>query len=805
MAPRNLTFATTLTPDPPLQQTARYTLDSADRQSIDNQIRATQTFLAADVINANSGTYALFVGDAGAVGDIVCSAGGLGGKPTVQLASSEALALSGVMFGILAEACVEGNKAHVIHSGIVGPEITGLAAGDEGWVRVNGNRCEKVSVLSDEDICVGWVDPGGFLRIGSQPIASVTGAAPTNAKYTIAAATVPAELTQAVAAQGLSSTYLFASESVAPLELRRTDSATAADVDVGYAEALSSGTTAAGFGPAWRFYAKKGAGGSETTGTLSLVWTSVTNSAEASKLVVKTRAGGAAPATALEVSTTAAKITALAGSGTRFVTVDSSGALGAQDAVGADASAKYLEDTTSAVNTDGIPTRQMSSMLTFGLVGDAGTSSGPLALRRLNTGGAAGTAGTAIELPFYLQDSTPSQRQVGRIRYEWTDPTVLNPQAKIVLSNLGTDGEHDWLTISSAGAMRWHGGAYAHNGYRPVFDASGNITATVIQFSEVKTALAAADSSIGVNSQKITGLAAGGSSGEAVEYSQLGTAVNSAVSGTSGKVAKFTGTHVVGDSTISDDGTNVSITGSFTAGTGGFIGVSLNRATSGTFTLLSNITTLAGTALAVTGIASIASTGSDIAITPDASYQLVVRRDGIGTNLSAGLSARNATAATSGQQQYGGALLSEGSGWSTSAGGSAKTVRGGHITKVASSSTPIVTIQTVYDQGGGSLGSGDYWTTQDPGLGGQARVVGTLIVDTSGSGVRSSANGNGGLKFPGTDTMVTSGGSNAVGLATNSTWRLQIVSTGATTLSPDDAVENQTHWAANATGKTPTL
>lgn len=569
MAPRTLTFSTSLTPDPALRQDARYTFDSADRQSIDTQIRATQTFLSVDVLNSRLGTYVSFVGADGAVGDVVCSGGGLNGKPTVQLATASNLLLSGTMFGILAEACVEGNKAHVVHGGILGPEVTGLAAGDEGWVRVTNNRCEKVAVLADEDVCVGWVDSGGFLRVGSQPIASVTGAAPTTAKYLIGAASVPAELTQAIAAEGLTSTFLFASATVAPIEARRTSGTTAADVDVGYLEALSTGTTAAEFGPAWRFYAKKGSGGSETLGTISLAWTNVTPSSEASKFVVKTRSAGGAAATAIEISETEVKATALAGVGTRFVTVTAAGVFGSSAAVGADANAKYLEDTTTAVNTNGVPIRALTGTLgfaktsaqlaTFTVTAAAGSVYEAIGVGHVVSASGAGTTGDGVSIAARLVDATPSARQVGRIRWEWVSPVALTPRADCVISVLSTDGEHDWLRVTDQGALRLP--AYSTAARRPIFAGTdGTITATAIQFGEVQTALAAASSSIGVNSQKIAGLAAGAAPGEAAEYSQIGTAVNAAVSGTTNTLAKFTGTNVVGDSSITDASGTVNTT-----------------------------------------------------------------------------------------------------------------------------------------------------------------------------------------------------------------------------------------------------
>lgn len=74
-----------------------------------------------------------------------------------------------------------------------------------------------------------------------------------------------------------------------------------------------------------------------------------------------------------------------------------------------------------------------------------------------------------------------------------------------------------------------------------------------------------ADSSAG--SHKITSLTDGSSAQDAAAYHQIGDAVNAAVSGTSNTVAKFTGTHVIGNSLITDDGTTINLGGGKLANT----------------------------------------------------------------------------------------------------------------------------------------------------------------------------------------------------------------------------------------------
>lgn len=63
---------------------------------------------------------------------------------------------------------------------------------------------------------------------------------------------------------------------------------------------------------------------------------------------------------------------------------------------------------------------------------------------------------------------------------------------------------------------------------------------------------------------KITSLANGTVSTDAAAFGQIATAVSAAVSGTANTIAKFTGTNVVGNSSVTDDGTTVAVTGLFT-------------------------------------------------------------------------------------------------------------------------------------------------------------------------------------------------------------------------------------------------
>ena len=73
-----------------------------------------------------------------------------------------------------------------------------------------------------------------------------------------------------------------------------------------------------------------------------------------------------------------------------------------------------------------------------------------------------------------------------------------------------------------------------------------------------------ADSS--ANSHKITNLTNGSGAQDAAAFGQIATAVNAAVTGTSGRSARFTGTNTIGTGAFTDDGTSASISGAFSTG-----------------------------------------------------------------------------------------------------------------------------------------------------------------------------------------------------------------------------------------------
>lgn len=182
-----------------------------------------------------------------------------------------------------------------------------------------------------------------------------------------------------------------------------------------------------------------------------------------------------------------------------------------------------------------------------------------------------------------------------------------------------------------------------------------------------------------------------------------------------------------------------------------------------------------------TAIPSLANASGDVTVTPKSDSNLVARKDALTTTVASAVVARNATAATSiATVQNGPALISEGRVWRTTSGGASITVAGGVQAFCVSGSSANVRVYRCYDIGSG-LGTGDYYATQDPYLFGFGLVVDTVIF--TASGFRDAIDGNGGIRKNGANMQLTSGSTNEVQLATNSTVRHAITNTGAVTQS----------------------
>jgi len=184
---------------------------------------------------------------------------------------------------------------------------------------------------------------------------------------------------------------------------------------------------------------------------------------------------------------------------------------------GLDAATAVLEDTTTALNANGIPIRATTSTVEF-----ASTSVAPLASSRgasqattsVQTGydkrtvtdaSGHGATNTAAYRSFYLPDGAGTNTEAARMTWYWTN--IVGPYAAFgldVATNPGGGGLIRAVTFSGGGAIRLHGAVFAHDGYRLIVDASGNLSASAITFDEVNAALAGANASVTLNGQQLT-------------------------------------------------------------------------------------------------------------------------------------------------------------------------------------------------------------------------------------------------------------------------------------------------------------
>jgi hypothetical protein len=318
-------------------------------------------------------------------------------------------------------------------------------------------------------------------------------------------------LSNEVNVSAIGTTVEFTSTSTVPFATKRTDSATAALVDVEQVTALSSGTAAAGFGPSTLYKGEVFGGGAENYGRIGFAATDLTNTSEDTKLVVQARTAGASLATCAEFSGTAVKLTALGGSGSGVVAVANDGTLSFSAGGGADASAKYLTDAASTVNANDVPTQSMTGTLNFFSsanplkVGRSGVASSDLEAFRVrrtvtdNSGNSTGN--TAAHIAFEIPNGSGTATDVANIKVQIA--STIGPSANIIFRPMGSGTMADALTVKGGGIIQFNGLDYQHDGYRLVLDASGNLSASVVSFDEVKTALAAATSAVTIDDDLI--------------------------------------------------------------------------------------------------------------------------------------------------------------------------------------------------------------------------------------------------------------------------------------------------------------
>lgn len=169
-------LATLLSPDPPVQLNADWFLDKADRQRLDDQIRSLQAHAADSHLRGQHATWAIVHGSspAGAAGDCLCVAPSVATEDDpdtalryVTQATTTPMSTAGIVLGVALTAYTPGSWVRMATGGIIGPGITGLAAGSNGPVRLNlsTGRLLRVASLASGNYPVGYVDSVGNLSL----------------------------------------------------------------------------------------------------------------------------------------------------------------------------------------------------------------------------------------------------------------------------------------------------------------------------------------------------------------------------------------------------------------------------------------------------------------------------------------------------------------------------------------------------------------------------------------------------------------------------------------------------------------
>jgi hypothetical protein len=153
----------------------------------------------------------------------------------------------------------------------------------------------------------------------------------------------------------------------------------------------------------------------------------------------------------------------------------------------------------------GVPTRNLAASLSMSgqsgvvpiklyTVGVAASDVEALRVgRTVSDGGGFGTASTVVHQSFALPNGAGVETECAAIACQLT--SNIGPSAKLILRTLNAGALTDWFTLGNAGAVRFHGGAYAAAGIAH-FDASGNISDSLIVNADVDAAAAIAGTKI---------------------------------------------------------------------------------------------------------------------------------------------------------------------------------------------------------------------------------------------------------------------------------------------------------------------
>jgi hypothetical protein len=185
--------------------------------------------------------------------------------------------------------------------------------------------------------------------------------------------------------------------------------------------------------------------------------------------------------------------------------------------------------------------------------GDALTVTGSTQANIVLVGDNAGSGSSAAYTGFVLKSGSTERWFIGRDGTGNTDGLIFRRA-----------GTTDDLKIDTSGNTFVTGNLAVNTNKFNVTASSGNtLVAGTLGVTGLATLTAGftlgATSSAGSN--KITNLTNGSSAQDAAAFGQIATAVSAAVSGTTNTLAKFTAANVIGNSSVTDDGTTVTVDG----------------------------------------------------------------------------------------------------------------------------------------------------------------------------------------------------------------------------------------------------
>lgn len=279
-----------------------------------------------------------------------------------------------------------------------------------------------------------------------------------DSKCTIGVRTGGASLASCAEFSGSGSTLIrhaaTTNDTLPLLTLRRTTS------DAGFG--------ATGIGGSVVFELEDGAGNTDTAATLAVDYLDATSTSEDARWLFRGQVAGSLT-DLLSLRGQTMRIHGLAGSGTGVVAVDNNGDLSYVAA--AAGTANFLEDTATAVTTNGRPIQNLAAQLSFLRAAEApvklthqaaaaGSVVEGLRIRQFIAASGVGTGTEGVRIAFSLPNGSGTETVAGTARYEWT--TVIGGgTSKFVVAPATAGSLNDRFVVEGSGTITASGYAAA--------------------------------------------------------------------------------------------------------------------------------------------------------------------------------------------------------------------------------------------------------------------------------------------------------------------------------------------------------